>query len=356
MDTSINFDPVSAGANLGSGLLTQLFYKKNLKRQTAAQKELMDKQVQSEKDLYDYQMQDQRGWNEYDEQLGKMYDAGINPLASDGSYAGAGSASIGSAGLGSPGSMVAPEFNFVDSILNALKSQEVKIQQKATDKEVQKKDEEIANLIAERDNKNVDTDLKKKTIEQLNAHIFNEAAETRNHIQQTGILLLRYGLEKSQFEWQKWNADRNFNQAERGLAIQDYNARTQRYSVGVAEKTLRFQESKWNDEYYLSYNKTMNDIKQGSLDSITKFIDSHRSFGLSGQVIYKLAGCLDGLTSFLRDDKSLNDFDKIKYAQDKSLELVDNLRNVSAYDSNLSKFNRDSKFVPKSIKNFLSHP
>lgn len=361
MDTSINFDPVSAVANLGSGLLTQLFYKKNLKRQLNAQKQLMDKQVQSEKDLYDYQMNDQRGWNEYDEQLGKMYDAGINPLASDGSYAGAGSASIGSAGLGSPGSMVSPEFNFVDSILNALKSQEVKIQQKATDKDVQVKDEQIANLKAERDNIMADTDYKKKdtarldkVMEQINAQIFNDTARVRNEVQQTGLLLLRFKLDKSQFEWQKWNADRNFNQAERGLAIQDYNAKTNRYNVNIAEQTLKFQEKKWNDEYRLQFDKTYSDIMKGNLDSIIKYIDSHRSFGASGHVIYGLAGVMDAFASWLRKSDTKSDFDKQKFCQQKSEELVNMLQNMTIYDGDLEYKPKNTKWQPKSFKNLLS--
>lgn len=191
-------------------------------------------------------------------------------------------------------------------------------------------------------------------MEQINAQIFNDTARVRNEVQQTGLLLLRFQLDKSQFEWQKWNADRNFNQAERGLAIQDYNAKTSRYNVGIAEKTLQFQESKWNDEYRIQYAKTIADIKKGNLDSITKYIDAHKSFGVSGFALYGLVGCMDALASWLRKPDTKSDFDKEKYCQQKSEELVNQLQNMTVYNGNLEYKPKGTQWKPKSIQNALS--
>ena len=238
MDENVS-NLVGSLASAGAGLSVSLSKIGAEKRA----KKLMDYQSKLNMQQWEEQVNNVRNWNEYDERINKMLEAGLNPLYSEGSPS---QASISPSMPSSPYSESSTPASSIEQILQSLstlsqlrlnKANEEKANQDVLESAARTNEiiqttpanirlgvAKVDNLLADTQNKKDSTELARSqiSVNQATCDTMLKDAETRyqNLLVQRGLL----ALQRHNSSWQE-------DVARQGLGIQQFEAMTHRYDT-----------------------------------------------------------------------------------------------------------------------------
>lgn len=369
---------IGGAAGLAQGFVNQGFAKRNLKRQVAALKELADYNADINKDLYTFQMEDQRNWNEHAEQLGKMAEAGINPLYAEGGFQGAGTANVDGVSTGSAG-MPQADMDFISAVQAGLKQQEIKIQQqnantneKSVDSQIEKNQAEIEKTFAELGYTEQATEKVKTEIEDLKSQIVNRQKEIELKVQDLQLTRLRLGIDIASQKWKMSKETAEFGLQQQMLDKDWYRAKTERLNFGLAKEQFERHKHEWNREYQLKYAETDNLLKDGHLDRVIKMLEqddvTFAGFKLKGKDLNEAMGTINSCITFVTSPefwpammKNPKDTWNLITHLTKRQKDIDNATlfdlDTNGHTKKWSYFDEESgKYTPPSWSNKLTNP
>lgn len=293
-----------------------------------------------------------RNWNEYQEKLSKMAEAGLNPLYSEGNAPQSPiAAAAPSASAGMPLQDV--PFNLGDSVVNALKAREltykereVAAQEKQAAAYEKKSDAETETILkvmphtvneaCERaENMKLSNEEKRKLIDNIDAELHIKQQEADAAMTNALAHSLEAAVAQSANEWQEDVARQNAN-------ANSMNAQTNYYNFGLAKETLTLEIEKYANTATQQYHEYLSRLKKQTFETINEMRESmSRDMGP-----FHIRFPLDELVKTAAEAKAINDYIKMDDARDDAkMELRKLLNDIYDMQSRIQSvgFPKDSK-------------
>lgn len=352
---------VSNGANTFLGTLLGFgSQNRQYKLNSKLQRQAADLQYQTWANM----TENTRNWNEYDEKMSKMAEAGLNPLYSEGS---APQAAVSAA---SPSSSVdafnAPPFNLGDSVTNALRTRELRLKEREIEAIEKEKTANAKKANAEADQIIQVTPYTIKSAAQqvVNGHLTGEQIKTQTAMLKKEVEIkgkeadaavsnaisraIEVAIAQSANEWQEDVARQNANS-------NTSQANTQYYNFKLAKSRLLSELNEASRVAMNEYHKTMSSLKKDASQLLNEqrermsFQFGKYKFQFPIEVIYSLAGQKKALEEFIEMPNVENDLRMQTIENlDELLDIMTNVENVGLPEkATKPKFKIENGFNPQ---------